>query len=707
MFLVPLILASLFHAGPERAIAPAIRDGPPYNQYVSSVAAADDVALVAWSNDDGSGYAVRVDRNGQMLDARPVVLGPGASGQPHTARGRDRWIAVWATPTTIDFRFILDDGSTSEALPLTASNSALAGDIDVAFDGTHYLVTWTTAGGIAAIRLDAQGVVVERDVQVASGSFYDLDIVPFGGGGFAVLALRTWHSVESFRLDTNADFLSQSELYRTTTAIAVRSVYGVADKETLVATWFSADSPTGGNIFVAREGQPLRTLENGTYPYGIVKIGGGVYILAAAQFEREVALISEDGTRRRTIGTATIGAAAESFGDAALVATTVVQRAPDSLSVHGETDVALGVVDGALQDRLPQTLFQPDSPLQQGPSVARNAFGESLVAWLESGRAGGPAVKATFLDSAGRAVREPFVIASATEGGYAVPKVASDGTDFLIVWYDYPIGTRTVRLLRDGTLLPPVALPISPSCLAWTGSGYLAGDVRVIRVRGRAVDAEIRATRLSREGVAGETIVVAPEVRAYTDLACAAGDNGTMFVFAGRESVGGAILTDGGSLIAPIELAPNGIGAVPGAEELIRATVAANGDRYLAAWNTYRDTIEWSVVNGNGVASLVPEQLETGPGLVSLDAAPYRNGHFLAWSTGDLRGVALDTAGRSVASVSISETPRYDGAPVLLRGDTILAAYLRDVSHQSPPVLRVFTRMLSEQETARRRTVRH
>jgi hypothetical protein len=409
------------------------------------------------------------------------------------------------------------------------------------------------------------------------------------------------------------------------------------------------------------------------------------------QFEREILLISEDGTRRRTIGTAAVDAAAGSFGDAALVATTVADS--------GETDVALGVVDGALQDRLPQTLLQPDSPLQQEPSIARNAAGESLVAWLESGGAGGPAVKATFLDRAGRAVREPFVIASATPGGYGLPTVASDGTDFLVVWYDYPIGTRSVRVLRGGTVLPPVALPHagSPSCLAWTGTGYLLGDFRTVRVRGRAIDAEIRATRLSLEGVADETIVVAPEVRSYTDMDCAAGDSGTLFVFGGRESFGGAIVTDGGSLIAPIPLAPNGI----------RTTVAANGDRYLAAWSTDRGTIEWSVVNGNGIASLVPEQLETGPGLVSLDAVPYRGGHFLAWSTGDLRGVALDTAGRSVASVSISETPRYDGEPTLLGGDTILAAYLRDVSPQSPPVLRVFTRALSEQETARRRTVRH
>lgn len=705
------LLGGTLQAGPERAVTPPVRNGSPYEQLSVRASGSGDVALLAWTEELGSA-AIRVDRDGRPLDEHPIALsGARAVSRLQIVRGRDGWLALWVAPDNIlEGRFIGDDGTASfDLIPFVLGSAA--DDLSGAFDGTHYLVAWTHAGGsIRALRLDADGAVVEGGVEIpARGWFEEVEVVAFDGGGFAVVGIQAppvfelpEYTVEAFRLDTNADFLSFGLVDRTSTA-ALGRLHVLADGGTLVSSW-SGSGIVGDNTFVAREGQPVRLAVTSATPDAIVKTGGQVFVAVATALGRFTLLVSEDGTERRTVGASTIGSAATSVGERTLIAM-VTERGI-------EYDLSTAIVDASMQEVVPQTRLEPEPPIQERPAVARNDRGESLAVWLESGRRSGPAVMGTRLDGAGRAAGPAVVLGPVSRRRDVRPQVASDGEDFLVVWYEFVDGNpgvRTVRVLRDGTVFDPVVhLFGHPQlCLAWNGAEYLLGHWR-ITTSGRFLQhAEVHATRFSREGVRGESMPVSPEVQFFDHLSCAASESATLFVFAGNTSVSGAVLSDGGTLTAPFPIGSTGISINDTRRGLVRTAVAANGESFVTAWSTYDNRIEWARVTEGGTASKVNAALAIDTTGRSLAVAPLRDGFLLAWQGfGDLHGLALDRDGRSVSGVTISATPRLEHEVALAGGERALAVYQRELVPEGQPRWRVFARTVGE-STPRRRSARH
>ena len=709
MILATILLSATLHAGPERAVSPPLRNGSPYNQYAATVSAGEDVALLVWHEDRGRA-AVRIDRDGRVLDERPIVLSATPSYfQTAVARGVGGWLALWQGFASVEGRFVRDDGSITPVLPF--ASDPLVREARVAFDGTHYLVAWPTwGGGINAVRIDAVGNVVETGIHLGgSEAFDETAVVAFDGGGFAVAAIqrtagaeRTEYSVVAFRLDANADLLSSAVLGRTNTSV-LAALLAVADGDTLVATWADWLGPTGENVVVAREQEPLRIIATGTRAFASMKIGGIVYALVNHPATGTTALVSEDGAVNRTVGTATTGAIGASFGDRALLGMTI--------KPGDEFDVATAIIDATLQEVVPPRRIELEPPMQERPAAARNAYGETLAVWVESGGADGPAVMGARLDGAGRSLGAAFVVGRLTQHGYALPQVASDGTDFLVAWYDLgEPGTRTARVLRDGTALEPFNHPLGYSqlCLAWNGADYLLGYPR-ITASGRFIwHAEVRATRFSREGAAGETMLVSPEVQYFDHLSCAATEDATLFVFAGNTSVQGALLTRGGTLSSPFRIGSTEVNIGDTLRKRVRTAVAANGDRFLAAWTTYDAQVRWALVSEEGTPSVINQAVGIDEGLRNIAAAPHGDGFFIAWqSFGDVLGLALDETGHNTGSVPVSATPRMESDVALTGGDALMALYQREPgSELQPPRWRVFAKTFTE-HTQRRRAVRN
>src|SRR5688572_21098654 len=94
MILTTLLLASILAAGPEQPITPAVADASPYNQSVQDVATDGNVALTIW-DDSGTLAGVRIDRDGTLLDARPLRLSTEFAGQPNVVRGDGNWLVTW------------------------------------------------------------------------------------------------------------------------------------------------------------------------------------------------------------------------------------------------------------------------------------------------------------------------------------------------------------------------------------------------------------------------------------------------------------------------------------------------------------------------------------------------------------------------------------------------------------------------------------
>ncbi|HEY0160790.1 MAG TPA: hypothetical protein VGF28_26125 [Thermoanaerobaculia bacterium] len=700
MFLAPLILlASILHAGPERAVAPPVPESP-YSQRIGDVAAAGDVALAVWQEPAGI-RAARFDRDGRRLDAQPLHLSA-TSSSPVVVRGDGNWLVAWSDVTGVSWRFIEHDGRGTAGERNGVAAPPTINTVAAAFDGRHFLIAWTSAEGIGAVRLDARGAVVEHSISIPPrGFFVFLNVVAFDGGGFGVVAVQSVYSdatgseytVEAYRLDTNADLQSFGWLDRTSSS-DIRRLQVLADGDRFVAAWTEA----AGRLFVAREGEPLRVIATGLAPVDIVKIGGAVYVLAIAG-DGTTMLISEDGAARRTVGTnAQQDARAAVFGDRVLVAMTT--------EVVDETDISTTVVDTALQEVRPQERVTSEPALQLLPAIARNNFGESLVAWLENGRADGAAVMGARLDAAGRPLGAPFRIALTRPYSVSVPHVASDGTDFLVV--DYGAGVRMHRVLRDGTVQAPVELATSgtETCVAWTGTEYLVGHTRTLILTRQRRDVEIRAARVSREGVLGETFVVAPEVTYFQAFDCAAGDAATLFAWTARGSIEGTLVSDAGPLSGVIHIR-NSTG-VFGPWGTIGVT--ANGNTFLTFWNDTDSMLRWATVNEHGTVSFTDEHVPfeaVEPRLKPADAAPFESGFVLVWGTRTLRALTLDAGGRILATSTLPATPALARGPSLAGGNDVLAVYMRSTGGgETVPLWRVFARSLDD-TAPRRRVVRH
>jgi hypothetical protein len=442
----------------------------------------------------------------------------------------------------------------------------------------------------------------------------------------------------------------------------------------------------------------LRIVATGPIPVDILEIGESVYVLAVNPADETVMLISEDGSTRRTVGASAYDARAASFGDRAVVSITA--KAGD------ETDISRVVVDAALQDVAPQERLTSQPAMQMQPAIARNAFGEALAVWIESGRADGAALMGARLDSAGRPIGAPFRIAGARPYSASIPHLASDGTDFLVV--DLGLGVRVHRVLRDGTVQAPVSIPTSGSanCVAWTGTEYLVGHVRTLVLTRQRHDVEVRAARVSAAGILGETIVVAPVVQSFYSLNCAAGEAATLFGWSRAGRIEATVVHDGGAVSGVIPVASTRSFAA--FYNTPFPAVAANGNTFLVGWYD-ENTVRWSTMNEHGTVSPSGEQvpLDVMESAVKPAAASaFEDGFMLAWGTLDLRALALDASGRSRGTTSLSETPALERTPALAAGNDVLAAYVRDTGSETVPYWRVFTRTLND-NGPRQRSVRH
>ncbi|HEX6099155.1 MAG TPA: hypothetical protein VF432_22775 [Thermoanaerobaculia bacterium] len=343
----------------------------------------------------------------------------------------------------------------------------------------------------------------------------------------------------------------------------------------------------------------------------------------------------------------------------------------------------------------PEREVSPPVPghIQFHGAVSR-AGDATLTAWVD-GRWDVTSVMARVNDGA------PFLVA--TEASARWVRVATDGSDFVVLW---TAGAPTVyvrRVLRDGTMPAPaveVALQgffIGPSCVTWNGAEYVAGFVKRVKwnPRGEIVD-EIWARRIARDGtLGGEELRIAGGSHG---VACASTPETTLFVW-GFSQIEGATLTRGGTISGKF---PVMAGEAP--------AVASNGTGFLvAAYDRYTYGPSAAVVTRAMVSELgtvtekpafnveiVPYGLEAP----AVGARP-NGGYAVAYGTTPLRLQALDAAGNP------------EGTDLLLAREAAFAAitagtivYQRDTANFAEPRWRLFARTLSEIGRMRRRTTR-
>jgi MYXO-CTERM domain-containing protein len=221
-----------------------------------------------------------------------------------------------------------------------------------------------------------------------------------------------------------------------------------------------------------------------------------------------------------------------------------------------------------------------------GPGGLVNPASESLgVAWSGSSfliarASGGP--KAQLISSDGKQVGTPFPITSASQSTKE-PAVASDGTNFLVVWDDNDRGSggiRGVRISPTGQILDSSPLLLSSLKnvltlhLTWVGTEYILDFQNTV-----ASPAATQLLRISSSGVPLDAKPVITSVFPQRQTRIAATSDRLLLIDSGIQAPEGSWLKMDGTA--------SGEPAIPlcaAANRQTWPTVVWNGSVYLAVW---------------------------------------------------------------------------------------------------------------------------
>ncbi|QSQ24342.1 cadherin-like domain-containing protein [Pyxidicoccus parkwayensis] len=307
------------------------------------------------------------------------------------------------------------------------------------------------------------------------------------------------------------------------------------------------------------------------------------------------------------------------------------------------------------------TVPGPIDAAQDEPAVASNGSGY-FVAWQDY-RQGHYEIYGTRITSDG-AIQDTLGL-QLSRGGNSLsrPKVASNGTDYLVVWHAVPesgnarvLASRIVASASEPDVTPFVVLPdedsmqLAPS-VASKGTDYLVAWMNGGSQQG------LRGTRVSSTGTildpAGLTLsTVGHSILPWTAMA----SNGTSYLVVWEDERQNSVGDIYGTRVtsAGVVEAPQGFAIAQGEWSHREPTVASNGTDYLVAWTDRRTDTEGDIraarVTSTGTV-LDDLPIATAPGLqgrpaVASDGANYQ----VIWTDGRNDGYLGELYATSVLS---------------------------------------------------------
>ncbi|HEX5100480.1 MAG TPA: hypothetical protein VFV94_13320, partial [Polyangiaceae bacterium] len=432
--------------------------------------------LVVWVvNYDESAdvYGARVDADGTVLDLNAIAIAaaPYEAAAPAVASDGSGWLVAWEQARKDQTRGIYATRVAASGDVLDAGGFAVAPSPNaynltpsIAFDGTNYLVAWTApnsimnsqnqwANAIYATRLDTSGVVLDANGVFLGASLPGMTLgVPrpslaFDGTSWVVV----W---STFTGATNFDVIAQR--YTTgLSSVGGSVIAGTANDETRPNVHCA-----GVACFVAWErGGIFGTRLSG----GTVLDPGGIAIGPYSGSPLRAPGVAFDGTNWAVAWRETNGASnsvqaaristAGTVLDSPFALGDAMEFPPSSAAgvalgdgdgrpfaawgaAHGGTDSAFIADDG----KTTEASLISWQPKRGSAAEAAASNGDYLVVWQDE-RLGWPAIFGTRISPTGE-LRDPNGIQ--ISGGHSreyEPAVASDGTDWLVVWKDYRNGT--------------------------------------------------------------------------------------------------------------------------------------------------------------------------------------------------------------------------------------------------------------------------
>jgi hypothetical protein len=312
-----------------------------------------------------------------------------------------------------------------------------------------------------------------------------------------------------------------------------------------------------------------------------------------------------------------------------------------TISIVHRVDLAGDLFASILgEDAVAPIVLAPRS--QQSPDIA--AAGElRLVIWREdltSERR--RSVVALRVDADGNAVDWKPIDTGGSAISLTVPRVASNGTDWLAVWQD---GRKVwgSRIRHDGTLADASPLLIADQAVAdsiavaWDGTSYVVVFARgdFLRIALRSM---VFAARVPASGSPSAPFAVSALAWNW-HVAIAGGPSGSLIVWSDYDRLNGALLSQSDT-VTPLAF-PAGSGHHPAA--------AWNRDTFLVVATTWGPDLRVMRVDahGNVRESLAPITQESAqfPGYTITDVEPFGDAFLLLWSENELLAAVITREG--------------------------------------------------------------
>jgi hypothetical protein len=650
----------------------------PGTQRDAAVAAGGRGGLVVWRDErnDPSGdiYGARVSPDGDVLDPGGLALyaGPEPAGAPAIASDGIGYLIVWygyVEDTICSIRAIrvAQDGTVLDqpAIDIITRSWGLDSPA-VAFDGTNYMVVWQdycdSEWRISGMRVGRDGTVLDpQPFRISQGRYGQFEpAIAFDGTNYLVVWMGVWGAsswdICGARVDVDGRVLDPSGFPIASTAGGERSPAVAFDGTNYLVAWWGPESKSGDSIAAARVApdgtllDPAGIAVSTTFTYGcapVVAASGGNNLV-----------VWWDG---RNYHSDVYGARIDSGGQ-----------------VLDDEDLRISTA----------------ASLQVDPAVALG--NDYFAVWADLGMGTDWDIYGAHLDARGRALERSAVAIATRTTAQQYPAVASDGTNYLVVWQDgsaridfYRI--HGVRVNAEGDVLDPADIvlpglnfPQEHPAAAFDGVNYLVVWEDYRDCRDTRWETGIYGARVAPDGrlIDASAIPICMESgsQRYPSVAF----DGTNYLVVWEDSrrsyighIYGARVTVDGTVLDP--------GGVPisstGRDEK-QPSVAFDGTNWLVVWQIFaagwqgdiygaRVDPAGRVLDPAGIAISVAPQDQQGP-VVAFDGSNY----VVAWSESlgvsqwDIRGTRVRNDGSVVdaSGFSISAAGLNQRAPAACAG---------------------------------------
>ncbi|WP_434384329.1 hypothetical protein [Melittangium boletus] len=542
--------------------------------------------LVVWQDTRNSSqdiYGARVNGAGTVLDPSGIPISTAVNDQmaPAVAHNGTNFLVVWQ-----DARSGVSDiygarvngaGTVLNANGILISVATGAQERpSVAYNGSDFVVVWEDSRGgnadIYGARVSATGVVRNPSgipISVNGNNQRRPRVARAGTDSIVVWQDHPAYKVYGARLSNTGTVLNASDLLISTYSHYNFEVTLASDGTNLLAAWSTFSSGHANSKIVATRvtglGAPLDT---------------PALLISRSSNTQETPVVAHDGTNFLVAWTDDRHTGSDIYATRVSETGTVLD--PSGLRLSAVSNVYAML-----------------------PSVAHDGT-NFLVVWQESyGLSYG--IRGARVSSTGSVVDTTPIDLFTQSGHLGRPAVAHDGTNFLVVWEDgrdslFDFDTYGTRVSGAGTVLDTGGIAIATGTgykrfpkVAHNGTNFLVvwQDDRNT-VSGGAVNNDIYGARVSGTGTvldpSGIAISTAPGVQSHPALT----HNGLHFLVvwedsrAGRFSIHGARVDSTGTVVDPSSIAIATVPVPTSQDYKYSPTVTHDGDSFLVAWEDHR-----------------------------------------------------------------------------------------------------------------------